>query len=103
MRFGSVYLKFSLMVSARFMPNPLSPGHLHLCFISHSPPLSFTPLSLFRPSQFPMAVIGVATCCQTDTLSTVHTQFDTALGEIFPPDSMFPFAKNCFVFEDGDG
>jgi hypothetical protein len=50
-----------------------------------------------------MAVIGVATCCQTDTLSTIHTQFDTALGEIFPPDSMFPFAKNCFVFEDGDG
>lgn len=23
--------------------------------------------------------------------------------ETFPPDSIFPLAKNCFTFEDGDG
>jgi len=48
-------------------------------------------------------VIGVAACSQTDSLSTILSQFSDALSEVFPPDSIFPFAKNCFVFEDGDG
>ena len=86
-----------------FIPGPLSTGHLHLSFPSHPPPPSHASLSLFRPSHFPLAVIGVAACSQTDSLSTILSQFSDALSEVFPPDSIFPFAKNCFVFEDGDG
>jgi trafficking protein particle complex subunit 9 len=85
------------------MPSPLSTGHLHLSFPSHPPPHSHAPLSLIRPSHFPLAVIGVAACSQVDSLSDIFAQFSRALSEVFPSDSIFPFAKNCFVFEDGDG
>jgi hypothetical protein len=85
------------------MPSPLSTGHLHLSFPSHPPPLTHSPLSLLKPSHFPLAVVGVATCSQTDSLSSIFEQFNTLINEAFPPDSLFPFAKRCFVFEDGDG
>jgi trafficking protein particle complex subunit 9 len=85
------------------MPSPLSTGYLHLSFPSHPPPTSHAPLSLIRPSHFPLAVIGVAACSQTDSLSDIFAQFNHVLSEVFPSDSIFPFAKNCFVFEDGDG
>jgi hypothetical protein len=86
-----------------FMPNPLSSGHLHLSFPSRPPSSAYAPLSLLRPSHFPLAVIGVAACYQSDSLSAINSQFNDALAEIFPPESIFPLAKNCFVFEDGDG
>jgi hypothetical protein len=86
-----------------FMPNPLSTGHLHLSFPTRPPSSSYAPLSLLRLSHFPLAVIGLAACSQSDSLSAIHDQFIDALNDIFPSDSMFPLAKNCFVFEDGDG
>jgi len=95
--------RLSARVLARFMPNPLSAGHLHLSFISHPPPSSHIPLSLLRSSHFPLAVIGIAACSQTDAFPSIHTQFNMALSEVFPPDSMFPFAKTCFAFEDSNG
>jgi hypothetical protein len=85
------------------MPNPLSAGHLHLSFPSHPPPASHASLSLLRPSHFPLAVIGVGSCSQTDLLPSILAQFNLSLSEIFPPDSLYPLAKNCFVFEEGDG
>jgi hypothetical protein len=89
------------------MPSPLSTGHLHVSFPSHPPPLLHDSLSLFRPSAFPMGVIGVATCSQDDSLATIHAQFNAAVRGLFPYDSpyrsMYPLARNCFVFEDGDG
>ncbi|KAK7020579.1 transport protein Trs120 or TRAPPC9 TRAPP II complex subunit-domain-containing protein [Favolaschia claudopus] len=72
---------------ARFMPNPLSTGYLHLSFPTHPPPFSHLPLSLLRPSNFPLAVIGLAACSKTDSL----------------PSACTPLAKNCFVFEEGEG
>ncbi|KIY72144.1 hypothetical protein CYLTODRAFT_434842 [Cylindrobasidium torrendii FP15055 ss-10] len=88
---------------ARFMPNPLSTGHLHLSFPTHPPPRAHAGLALIRPSHFPLAVIGLAECSPTDTLSSVLAQFNTTLLDLFPSDALYPLARNCFVFEDGDG
>lgn len=102
---GTTHLLVVLLTRAvaRFIPNPLSTGHLHLSFPSHPPPLSHLPLSLLRPSHFPLAVIGVAACSQTDSLSSIHTRFEDSLVDIFPSGGIFPLAKNCFVFEESDG
>ncbi|KAK0459779.1 TRAPP II complex [Desarmillaria tabescens] len=88
---------------ARFMPNPLSTGHLHLSFPTHPPPTSHIPLSLLRPSHFPLAVIGIASCAPDDTLPSVLAQFHGTLLDLFPADFVFPLARICFVFEEGDG
>ncbi|KAL1742926.1 TRAPP II complex [Schizophyllum fasciatum] len=87
---------------ARFMPNPLSTGHLHLSFPTHPPPSSHTPLSLLRPSHFPLAVIGIATCSGAETLSSIRARFNAALLDIFPAGDMYPLARSCFVFEEAD-
>lgn len=84
------------------MPSPLSTGYLQLSFPTHPPPRSHLPLSLIRPSHFPLAVIGVATCSNTDTLSSIFAQFNSSLQDIFPPDGIYPLAKNCFVFEESE-
>lgn len=89
--------------SARFMPNPLAAGHIHLSFPSHPPPSSHSPLSLFRPSDFPLGVIGVATCSQDDLIPSLVSQFRATVQELFPEGSTFPLAKNCFVFDESDG
>lgn len=87
---------------ARFIPNPLSTGHIQLSFPTHPPPRSHIPLSLFRPSHFPLAVIGIAACTKVDSLASMFAQFNTSLADIFHPDGVYPLAKNCFVFEEGD-
>ncbi|KAF8910953.1 transport protein particle complex subunit [Gymnopilus junonius] len=89
--------------AARFLPNALSRGNLHLSFPSHPPPFSHSQLSLIRPSHFPLAVIGVASCSQTDSLKSLHSQFNAALIDIFPSSSTYPLVKNCFAFEEGEG
>jgi trafficking protein particle complex subunit 9 len=89
------------------MPSPLSRGHLHISFPSHPPPTSHDPLALFRPSHFPLGVIGVASCSQSDSLSSILAQFNAFVNDLFPRNSpyraIFPLAKNCFVFEEEDG
>ncbi|PFH54333.1 hypothetical protein AMATHDRAFT_72835 [Amanita thiersii Skay4041] len=90
----------------RFMPNPLSSGHLLLSFPTHPPPHSHHPLTLFRPSHFPLAVIGIAVCSQAeslDSLDSIYAQFHDSLVDMFPPRSIFPLAKNCFVYDESDG
>ena len=87
---------------ARFMPNPLATGHIHLAFPSHPLPSSYAPLSLFRPSDFPLGVIGIATCSQNDSLSSILAHFNAAMSDLFPAGSTYPLASNCFVFEDSD-
>lgn len=88
---------------ARFMPGPLAAGHIHLSYPSHPLPTTHIPLSLFRPSDFPLGVIGIATCSQNDSLSSILAQFNASLTELFPPGAIFPLANNCFVFEESDG
>lgn len=85
------------------MPNPLAAGHIHLSYPSHPLPTSHLPLSLFRPSDFPLGVIGIATCSATDSLSSILAHFNASLSELFPPGNAFPLANNCFVFEESDG
>ncbi|KAF8636691.1 hypothetical protein AX17_003496 [Amanita inopinata Kibby_2008] len=87
---------------ARFMPNPLSAGHLLLSFPTHPPPHAHHPLALFRPSHFPLAVIGVAVCSQRESLTSIYSQFDDSLIDVFPPGSVFPLAKSCFVYVGSD-
>ncbi|KAI8998543.1 TRAPP II complex [Trametes punicea] len=88
---------------SRFIPNhQLASGYLHLAYPSHPPPDSHAPLSLFRTSDFPLAVVGIASCGENDSLATILTHFQTSLHEIFPQGSMFPLASNCFVFEESD-
>src|SRR5712672_391881 len=89
--------------TARFMPSPKSKGYLHLCYPTHPPSSMLHALSLFRPSHFPLGVIGIASCSQTDSLSSIIAEFNAAVKDLFPPDSIYPLAKNCFVFEEGDG
>jgi hypothetical protein len=88
--------------SARFMPSPLSTGHLHLSFPTHPPSASQYSLSLLRPSHFPLAVIGIASSPRTSTMNNLSSQFDTALVDIFPASNVYPLARNCFVFEEND-
>lgn len=89
--------------SARFMPNPLATGSLLLSFTEHPPPPSASVLDLFRPSDFPLGVVGIASCSQSDVLSSIYSQFNASRAELLPSNSIYPLAQNCFVFEEGDG
>ncbi|KIL69772.1 hypothetical protein M378DRAFT_190156 [Amanita muscaria Koide BX008] len=86
----------------RFMPNSLSTGRILLSFPTLPPPASHLPLSLFRPSHFPLAVIGVAACSHREALPSIHAQFGESLIDIFPPGSIFPLVKTCFVYDESD-
>ncbi|KAL0946868.1 hypothetical protein HGRIS_013034 [Hohenbuehelia grisea] len=88
---------------ARFLPRRNTTAHLYLSFPSHPPPHSHGPLSLFRPSHFPLAVIGIASSEDASAFPEIQSSFDDLLSDMFPPGAMFPLAKNCFVFETGEG
>lgn len=90
-------LKWSSL--ARFMPNPLSTGHLHLSFPSHPPPQSQLPLSLFRISHFPLGVIGISSCSEADDIANLAQQFNTLASDLFPSGGIHPMAKSCLIFE----
>ncbi|KAG2134424.1 TRAPP II complex [Suillus bovinus] len=85
---------------ARFMPNPLSSGHLYLSYPSHPPPPRHISLSLFRPSHFTLGIIGVAACSSSYSLTSALEQFENTVLDIFPEGSTFPLSKVCFAFED---
>ncbi|KAI0031712.1 TRAPP II complex [Vararia minispora EC-137] len=88
---------------ARFMPSPKSRGYIHLNYPSHPPSSSLFDLALFRPSLFPLGVIGIASCSRTDSLSSILAEFNASLKEMFPQDCLYPLARNCFIFEEDDG
>ena len=87
------------------MPSPLASGHIHLNYPSHPLPSSHQTLSLFRPSDFPLGVIGIASSSssQNDSLSSILAQFNAMLSDLFPSGALFPLANNCLVFEESDG
>ncbi|QRV85843.1 transport protein particle subunit [Ceratobasidium sp. AG-Ba] len=96
---------------ARFMPSTLSTGYIHLSYPSHPSPEYYGSLSLFRPSAFPLAVIGIADCSyqppstletpsQPPSLAGILAEFNARITEIFPVRSAFPLATRCFAFED---
>ncbi len=84
------------------MPSPLSTGHLHLSFPTHPPSSLHYPFSLLRPSHFPLAVIGVASSSRANALNLIHSQFSSALLDVFPASNLYPLARACFVFEEND-
>ncbi|KAG9121686.1 hypothetical protein FRC07_002267, partial [Ceratobasidium sp. 392] len=99
---------------ARFMPSTLSTGYVHLFYPSHPPPEYYGSLSLFRPSVFPLAVIGIADCTyrppsskskdastsQAPSLASILAEFNARMTELFPARAAFPLATRCFAFED---
>ncbi|KAG1756741.1 TRAPP II complex [Suillus paluster] len=85
---------------ARFMPNPLSSGHLYLSYPSHPAPPRHLPLSLFRPSHFTLGIIGIAACSSSYSLASALEQFENTVLDISPEGSTFPLAKVCFAFEE---
>jgi len=90
-------------IASRFMPSgPMTPGYLQLRFPTHPPPTSHIPLSLLRPSHFPLAVIGVASCQYNDSLESISRSFDALESDLFPSGSQYPLVKHLFVFEEGD-
>lgn len=90
------------MALARFLPNPLAAGHIHLRYPSHPPPSKHTPLALFRPSEFPLGVVGVASNSHGDSLPSILKDFTGTLSRLFPHGSLFPLARTCLVFEEND-
>ncbi|KIJ44069.1 hypothetical protein M422DRAFT_252562 [Sphaerobolus stellatus SS14] len=87
---------------ARFMPAPLSTGYLHLAYPSHPPPIWHAPLAVFRPSDFPLGIIGITEGSANTSLSSILAQFNAEVAQLFPPNSQFPLAQNCYVFEGED-
>jgi hypothetical protein len=88
-------------IPARFLPttNTLVTGHLHLGFPSHPPPESHLPLSLFRPSAFPLGVIGI-TSCSAGTFEHTPAYFDAAVRDVISSEHALPVSKACFAFEE---
>ncbi|KAL4067655.1 transport protein Trs120 or TRAPPC9 TRAPP II complex subunit-domain-containing protein [Scleroderma citrinum] len=87
---------------ARFMPNPLSSGYLHLSFSSHPNSPTHDLLYLFRPSLFNHAVIGVAAYSSTQTPDAALEQMENILADISSDNSVFPLSKMCFMFQNED-
>ncbi|TDL27497.1 hypothetical protein BD410DRAFT_762504 [Rickenella mellea] len=87
----------------RFMPNPLSAGYLHLSFSRHPPIKSQSALSVFRISQFPLGIVGIADYSQKEDLSSSLSQFNSSFSDQFLGASYLPLARKCFAFEDVDG
>lgn len=90
------------ITSARFLPNPLASGHIHLRYPSHPPPSTHTILSLFRPSDFPLGVVGIAANSHGDTLTSILNDFTSTMSRLSPQGSLFPLARTCLVFEESD-
>lgn len=88
-------------VLARFLPttNTLATGYLHLSFPSHPPPESRLPLSLFRPSAFPLGIIGIASY-SAETFEHIPTHFDDAVRDVISSEYALPVSRVCFAFEE---
>ncbi|KAH9926207.1 TRAPP II complex [Fomitopsis serialis] len=87
---------------ARFMPSPLASGHIHLSYQSHAPAAAHNPLALFRPSEFPLGVVGIASCSHSDSISTTLASFKSTVKDLSLHKATFPVSQNCFVFEEND-
>lgn len=86
----------------RFMGPSLLAGNLYLSYPTHPPPEWHTPLALFRPSHFPLGVIGITEYSDEAVLADVSAEFKATLSEYFPTGSPFPFATKCYAFETGE-
>ena len=95
--------RLSLTPVARFMPKPLASGSLLIHYTTRPPSASLSRLSLFRPSEFCLGALGIASCSKSDNLSAIYSDFNKSLAKLFPDSANYPLARSCFVFEDGDG
>lgn len=83
------------------MPPPPFNGHLHLHYVSHPPPVWHHSISLFRPSEFPLGVVGISVCTNSTVLHELHGDFNSRVAQLYPHGSPYPLAKICFAFEEG--
>jgi hypothetical protein len=56
-------------------------------------------LSLFRPSAFPLGVIGIASC-SAETFEHTPTYFDDAVRDVISSEYALPVSRVCFAFEE---
>jgi trafficking protein particle complex subunit 9 len=82
------------------MPTTASTGHLHMDYITHPPPIWHHNLSLFRPSLFPLGVIGITTCTTSTSLAALQAEFNRKVKYLYPYNSPYPLARSCFAFEE---
>ena len=78
-------------------PSPI----FRLRFPVHLPPQSHAPLSLIRPSHFPLDVIGIAPA-QGASLSSKATEFQYSLSTLPRQGSFCLLARELFVFKEGE-
>lgn len=83
------------------MTPPVPSGHLHLRYPTHPPPTWHAPLALFRPSHFPLGVIGIADFSE-DAAPSLAAELRASIAEYFPEGSVFPLVSRCYAFE-GEG
>ena len=83
------------------MPPPPFTGYLHLQYISHPPPVWHHSISLFRPSAFPLGVVGISICTSSTSLHELLDDFNSRVAQLYPHGSPYPLAKICFAFEEG--
>lgn len=82
------------------MPAPLAAGSIHLAYVAHPPPASHAPLAVFRPSLFPLGVIGVATVPGKHSPAELVAQLNASISRLFPAEhAPFPLARTCLAFE----
>lgn len=82
------------------MPSRLAPGHLHLTYELHLPEKWNKYTSLFRISQWPLGILGIAQASSTSQIATFAADFKAQLDELLPPDALIPLATNCIAFEE---
>ncbi|KAH7103873.1 TRAPP II complex [Auriculariales sp. MPI-PUGE-AT-0066] len=88
---------------ARFMPAPLASGSIQLAYVTRPPPVSHAPLAVFRPSAFPLGVIGIGSLPSRYPPEAFVTQLNTDIARGFPPElAPFPLARNVFIFEESE-
>ncbi|KZV90255.1 hypothetical protein EXIGLDRAFT_649508, partial [Exidia glandulosa HHB12029] len=85
---------------ARFMPAPLAAGSIQLSYVAHPPPASHAPLAVFRPSLFPLGVIGIASVPGKLSPAELVPHLNASIARVFPDEhAPFPLARTCLAFE----
>jgi len=83
------------------MPAPLATGAIQLAYVTRPPPVSQAPLAVFRPSAFPLGVLGISSVPCKHPPEALVGEFNASIARAFPPEfAPFPLARNLFVFEE---
>jgi hypothetical protein len=51
---------------------------------------------------FPIGVIGITSCTASTSLQSVQADFVRKVKHLYPYNSPYPLARNCFAFEESN-